>query len=213
MDTLEEPIKETVMFWLLNLSFVFLALMASPSSWAYLTILESGEPLTRSEMHIGFAPQFLTGDTAGSNGGVTLRTGLDEGRDFSLQVGGGKVQFWTTLATRWIPIPDYRDQPAIGLRFDVTMARMSDSNTGVLRAAPFVSKRFKTDVGYLEPYAYLPLGMTLQNGTYDNVSSLTLGSQLMLEDLRPIFFYGEVGLNLKNSVSYFTIGIFSTFDR
>jgi len=190
-----------------------LLVLCSVPVWSYLTILESGEPLTTSEMHLGFAPQFMSGGFEGSNGVLSLRTGLDEGRDFSLQIGGGDVNFWTSLATRWIPIPDYDDQPAIGLRFDVTLSRFQDINRGVIRLAPFISKRFRTDVGHLEPYAYLPLGMTVQSGRYDNLSSMVLGSQLQIEDLRPVFLYGETAVNMKNSVSYFTVGIFSTFDR
>jgi len=191
----------------------FLSAFISYPSWGYLTVLESGEPLTKSEMHIGFAPQFMSGDRTGSNGVLNLRTGLAEGQDFSAQLGGGDIHFWTTLSTRWIPIPDYDDQPAIGLRFDVTIAKIGSENSGAIRVAPFTSKRFRSDVGHIEPYIYLPIGLSILGGTYDNLSSLVVGSQLMIEDLQPVFFYGETAFNMKNSVSYFTIGIFATFDR
>lgn len=194
-------------------TLVILIPILSLPSWSYLTILESGEPLTNKEVHLGFAPQFMSGDFKGSNGVFALRTGLDEGRDFSVQLGGGDVHFWSTLATRWTPIPDYDDQPAIGLRIDVTLARVSDVTTGSLRLAPFASKRFRTDVGHVEPYTYLPIGLTVQNGRYDNLSSFVIGSQFGIEELRPMFLYGEIAINIKNSVSYFTVGIFSTFNR
>lgn len=199
---------------MLKLVTIFLScVFTSIPSWAYLTILESGEPLTKSELHLGFAPQFMLDDHTGSNGVINIRTGLDEGRDFSVQLGGGNIHFWTSLSTRWIPIPDYDDQPAIGFRFDVTLSKIASESDGAIRVAPFASKRFRSDTGHIEPYVYLPIGLRVSGGTYDNLSSFVVGSQFMIEDLRPVFFYGETAFNIKNSVSYFTIGIFSTFDR
>lgn len=194
-------------------TFILATLSLCTPGWSYLTIQESGEPVPQNQLHLGFSPQFLLARESGSNGMLTLRTGLDEGRDFSFQLGGGYNNFWSTLSTRWIPIPDYNDQPAIGFRFDVTLAHLNGVSNGSFRLAPFVSKRLRTDVGHLEPYLYLPIGLNVQQGRYDNLSSFVLGSQVQIEDLRPIYLYGEAGFNLKNSVSYFTIGIFSTFDR
>lgn len=187
--------------------------LATLPAKAYLTILESGEPVGVNEYHLGFAPQFVSGEASGTNAVFVLRKGLDEGRDFSVQVGSGAVDLWTTLATRWIPIPDVDNQPAIGLRFDVTLVRETNASGGSFRVAPFISKRYRTDVADLEPYAYVPLGFSVSEGKYDNMSNLVIGSQFRLEDLRPVYFYGETAFNMRNSVSYFTIGVFSTFER
>jgi hypothetical protein len=193
--------------------FSFFVFLWSLNTWSYLSILESGEPVRKKNLHLGFSPQFTTGHNSGNNGVFFLRTGLDSGRDFTVQLGGGLVDFWSTVATRWVPIPDYHNQPAIGLRFDATLSRMYHNNVGILRLAPFISKRFQTNVGHIEPYAYLPLGLKIQEGRYDNLSSLVIGSKVQVEDLRPVYFYVESGFNSRNSLSYFSLGIFSAFSK
>lgn len=185
-------------------------LLATPGH-AYLSILDSGEPVAKGRIHAGLAPQIFVGETQGGEGIFWLKTGLDDGRDLSIQAGFGEIDFWTQLATRWIPIPDYEGQPAIGLRFDVTLARDESYSHGVLRVAPFLSKRFRSETGHIEPYVYLPLGLRIQEGTYTSLSQFIVGSQMALEDLRPIYFYVEVGANLRQAPAYFTVGIASQF--
>jgi len=198
-------------FYFTSLFLVFLMLLSAPSSHAYQTILEAGEPLDTKEYHLGFAPQFYTGDFSGTNGVFYLRKGLSTGRDVSIQLGTGGVDFFTTLSTRWIPIPDLANQPALGLRFDVTLSRDESLSSGVFRIAPFASKQFSTSSGVIEPYAYLPLGMRVVEGSYNSTSQLVFGSKVKVEELLPAYFYAEMGLNMKNSLSYFSIGLFSTF--
>lgn len=187
--------------------------LVTVSSQGYLSIMESGEPVQAGDYHIGFAPQFVTNIDGASNAVFNLRTQVNSGQDFSLQLGSGHTRLWTTLASRWIPIPDVQNQPAMGLRYDITLAQQSDQSSGVLRLAPFLSKRFRTEAGHLEPYVYLPLGVLINNDQTRSLSSLTIGTQLQVEDLRPIYFYVESGINLRGNDSYFLVGIFSIFER
>lgn len=186
--------------------------MAAPG-YAYLSIMESGEPVQAGDYHIGFAPQFVTDVDGASNAVFNLRTQINSGQDLSLQVGSGHTRIWSTLASRWVPIPDVQSQPAIGIRYDITLAQQHNLSNGVLRLAPFISKRFRTEAGHLEPYAYLPMGISINNDQTQHLSSLTIGTQLQVEDLRPIYFYVESGINLKGTHSYFLVGIFSIFER
>ena len=191
------------------LGFSFLLL--TEGAQAYLSILDSGEPVAKGRIHAGIAPQIFVGESQGGEGIFWLKTGLDEGRDLTLQAGFGEIDFWTQLATRWIPIPDYENQPAIGLRFDITLARDQNYSHGVLRLAPFFSKRFRSETGHIEPYVYLPFGLRIQEGSYTSLSQFIVGSQLALEDLRPVYFYAEIGANLRQAPAYFSIGIASHF--
>lgn len=195
------------------LIFAFIISILTTPIYGYLSIMESGEPVQAGDYHIGFAPQFVTDIDGASNAVFNLRTQINSGQDFSLQLGSGHTRIWSTIASRWVPIPDVQSQPALGIRYDITLAQQTNQSTGVFRLAPFISKRFRTEAGHLEPYAYLPMGVAINNDQTQNLSSLTIGTQLQVEDLRPIYFYVESGINLKGTHSYFLVGIFSIFER
>ncbi|MCS6838249.1 MAG: hypothetical protein NZ480_05320 [Bdellovibrionaceae bacterium] len=198
--------------WLL-LCYLCSFLLLAPQVMAYLSILDSGEPTSNKEMTVGFAPQFIVSDSGGSHGTFLFKTGVGSGQDLMIQAGFGHIDFWLTLATRWIPIPDYENQPAVGVRFDGTLAREASSSIGHMRLAPFLSKRFLSEVGQLEPYLYIPFGLTIHEGKYDNIASLVVGSQIQVEDLLPLYFYVETGFDVRNSFTYVSIGILSTFQK
>lgn len=196
------------LFW----GWILSQLLTSFPTFGHWVILESGEPTSPQQLELGIAPMITLNNRPGGNGLVWGKLGLEDGKEILLQVGGGQIDHWFLLGGRWVPIPDFDQQPSLGLRFDATLSRDDGISYGVVRLCPFVSKLFRAESGALEPYLYLPIGFQIQEGGYKNPFQLVAGSQLIIEDLRPVRLYMEVGFNLRDSPTFISVGVTSEFN-
>jgi hypothetical protein len=179
---------------------LFLAI-AVPAE-AFLTIGESGELTPVGTYKIGVEPQIRISNGSGANIGAMIDTGINDEWSWRVQLGTGETDFWTGASAKWVPIPDYENQPAIGLRVDANFGRDADETFTVFRGAPLVSKSFDTEVGKLTPYAALPIGVWSMKGESDNISQFVIGSEGKFEQAPDWMFSAELGFNMSKAFSY-----------
>lgn len=187
-------------------------LFASSSAFAYLTINESGDLIAPGSFRAGFEPQAKLSDGGGGNIAGFVDGGISDEWSWRALLGTGDTDFWLTGSAKWIPIPDYQSQPAIGARFDYTLGREDGANFNVFRAAPMASKGFDSEVGRFVPYVALPLGVFASNGDSNNFSQLVVGSEAKLEQVPDWMFSAELGFNLSKSFSYISATASYFFD-
>lgn len=174
---------------------------------AYLAISEVGEPLAGKTYTITGGAQLNQRPLEGGQGQITVKWPFQEDMDLTFQIGAGQVAKFLQVGGRWVPIPDVDNQPALGLKWDVSLAQERERSLGLFRIAPFGSKKFLLESGFLEPYLYMPVGVALQEQQFFFVAQLVTGVHWGFEDIRPFSFYTEIGWNLRDMFSYFYLGL------
>lgn len=190
---------------------ILLALM-SHQAHAYLEFAESGDVTPRGTWKVGAGPQIKMSDGSGVNISTYLESGLRDDMSWRAILGAGDTKFYGGASLKWIPIPDYDRQPAIGARADLQFGNVSDSTTTIFRVAPLISKGFQTDYVFFTPYAATPIGIATYSGKSDIFAQLAIGSDIKVDQWKNILFTAELGASLSKSFSYLSLNAFYFFD-
>ena len=180
---------------------VFFALVSSPA-FAFLSLNESGEITPPGIYKLGVEPQIRLSNGSGGNLGVFIDSAINDDWSWRAQMGTGDTDFWAAGSAKWVPIPDYQNQPAIGLRMEANIGREDNESFSVLRVAPLVSKGYDTDIGKITPYAALPIGLFASKGSSDSISQFVIGSEGRFEQTPDFLFSAEIGFNMSRTFSY-----------
>lgn len=193
--------------------FIFgIAWTVSSTSHAYLEFAETGDIVPRGTYKVGLGPQIRMSDGSGVNISAYAESGFRDDLGWRAHVGTGDTDFYFGASVKWVPIPDYENQPAIGLRGDMAFANDNRVTTSVFRIAPLISKGFQTDYVYFTPYAALPLGTASTDGGSVTFTQLALGSDIKVDEWRDILFNVELGSNISKAFSYLSLNFFYFFD-
>lgn len=192
--------------------YLILSVLLSSQAHAYLSVAESAEVMKQGSYALGIEPQFLTSDGGGTNINAFLDTGFRDDLSGRLSVGGGETDFNAFASAKWVPFPDYDNQPAMGVRFGAGFARDEELNILQIQMAPIVSKKIDTIYGLATPYLAIPF--TFLNTKYDNTvaSNFVIGSEFSYFELQQLKVGAELGLELNDSQSYISLYISFPFD-
>jgi hypothetical protein len=121
------------------------------------------------------------------------------------------------LFYKWVPIPDYEKQPAVGLMSGFLYSRQGwqHEQRDVLdfRVHPIISKQMETDIGLFTPYGSLPLGVTFVKGTSVFPVQLVGGTEFKPYSWENISFFAELGLDVHDAFSYIEFAAAFYFDE
>lgn len=183
---------------------LFFILMAEVSQ-AYLSVQESGEIGQVGNYRLGLEPQAKLSSGGGANLTGFFDAPLNEESSFRGLVGFGDRDFYVGGSFKWIPIPDYENQPAIGGKFSVITSREASVNFVSFRLDPIVSKKFQTDQGLFIPYAAIPV--TVTNGDSKTITGIQVvgGTEYVKPEWDATFLGAELGIDAKDSFSYLSV--------
>lgn len=194
-------------------AFAFLLLnLASSEANAYMTIGESGELPAAGNYQLGAETQFITNDVGGTALDLYLDTLLTDSSSYRMHLGFGSIDFSLGASFKYIPFPDVDKQPAIGLRAAAWYARVKDSNNISASAGPLVSKKYGVEFGTLIPYVCVPVTATSTKDRNFLATQFVIGTELLHEKAQSVHFTGELGINLRDSYSYISLGVVFPFD-
>lgn len=180
----------------------------SASSWAYYPTMDTGELLKSGEHRVSLEPTIVFNDLNGYNQIIRFDLPANESGNFRTLIGAGAVGFQAGAFYKWIPIPDYQKQPAIGLLGGLIYARDEGINYLNLRLHPLASKKLPTDdAGLFTPFVALPFGVTFTDGKTRLPFQLALGTEWQPANLKRVSFMTELALNLHESYSHIAIGV------
>lgn len=170
--------------------------------FAFMTVQESNEITPTGQFKLGFEPQARLSDGSGFNFAGFFDLPVNEEMSARAHLGSGDTDFFAGGSFKWVPVPDYANQPSIGGKFGLIHWRESDHTFFTFRVEPLISKKFQTETGTFIPYAALPL--MFNSGHEMNKTSFQLagGSEFWHPDADNMTFGAELGLNLKDSFSY-----------
>ena len=208
-------LKKTKQLFYLT-AMLIISLMVSKSWGGIHSTLETGEVIDRIKANI--STQWLINggyEGIGVMGHIEVpfsessswKVGLGRGTDINLQVDGG----W-----KWIPVPDYDGQPAIGLLSGATYIHCpcpdSDASSAFgLYTHPILSKKIKANFGTFNTYTGPLLGFMFNDNNIWYPIRLTLGSELVIDSMKNLGFILEGSLNLNNSTNSVALGLGYTF--
>jgi hypothetical protein len=188
-------------------SLFLLVLVIQIRASAFLSLSESNDITPRDKVKVGLEPQIRLSEGSGTNVSVFVDKGLREDLSVRAQLGAGETDFQATGSVKWVPIPDFDKQPAVGVRLDLTLGRAADTSLWAARVAPMVSKSFEIEYGKLIPYAALPLGAVSIRSKNDTFVQLALGSEYIPEQLENFMFGAELGTNITKAFSYIAFNV------
>lgn len=193
-------------FGILSLGVLAFIVLAMEPTYGYLEIGESNEMPAPGAFKMGGIFQGRLSDGGGSNLTFFGDGALHEEMSWRGFLGGGKTDFYAGGSVKWVPIPDYRNQPAVGGKAEVTFGRAGDSLT-VLRLVPMASKKLDYQGNHWVPYGGVPVGISASGGKSDFFANLAGGTEVRFESLRDLEFNAELGIGLTKSFSYIGIGV------
>lgn len=191
-------------FLLLNL---LLILCSTHSAYAYLTLGESGDVTPMDTLKLGFEPQLRISEGGSADFAVFLDSAIKEDLSWRGILGTGQTDLFAGGSLKWVPIPDFEKQPALGLRTDLVFGRDLDETFWTLRLAPLISKRVDSDYILFTPYLSPTLGFAGTKGKSETFSQLILGSEIRPHDMDRFVFDIELGSNLSKSFSYISFSV------
>ena len=183
--------------------------LASSAS-AFVGVLESGELVQPGQNSIGLAPIILTSDGGGTTINTFFDTGINDSTSARLLLGVGAIDFNLFASAKYIPFPDVDDQPAIGFKAGVGVARDAGINLLNFQFAPLVSKKVEIeDFGYITPYVSIPLTYTIAKDENFFASNFTIGTEARSSERPELNFGGELSFDMNKS--YSTISVFVSY--
>lgn len=198
----------------LNIVFtIAVALLAANPAHAYFSTIDTGELIAPGQYQASFEPQLIFNRYDGGNAVLRFDTGLNEESGIRGILGFGKVDFQLGGMYKYVPFPDLDKQPAIGFETGAILARVNGGSEFSLRFHPLVSKRFATEVGDFIPFASLPLGITTRSNETVVPIQIAGGTEFRPLNYQNVSFFGELGINLNQAFSYFSLAAAWRFDE
>lgn len=186
------------------------AFLLAQTSFAYLSLNETGELIKEDNYRVGLLPQFYLANGGGSNYGAFFDMHVDNDINARFVIGGGTTDFWTSASAKWIPFPDYQQQPAIGLRGMFAIARDNNQNFYDFQITPIISKIVETPIGKLNPYVGVPVTLIYNNNRSTTAAQFAVGTEWI--DRQDFQVGGEFDFNLQNTTTSVSLHLNFPFD-
>lgn len=180
---------------------------------AYFSLMDSGDILAEGQYTLTSEAQMVTSGDDGLNFRAHLDQGFDPSSQFRFTLGTGTNAYQAGFLYKWVPIPDYENQPAVGFIAGVTMAENSSDTVLALQLKALTSKNFVTPYGYVSPYGGLSLAIEVTNALNGNPAQLILGSRYQAEHWSRSFVMAEFGFEIADAFSYLSVGFQYDFNE
>lgn len=196
------------------MKYLMVALLTvSTQAFAYTSTIDTGDLIKKGQYRLSTESNVVFNDINGFNLVGRIDMGFNEDSNFRAIIGTGTVSFQAGLMYKWVPIPDYKNQPALGLLGGFVYARAQDTNFLSLRLHPLISKHFDTNYGDFTPFASLPFGITTAKSTTSIPLQFAFGTDWKPVGLQNLSFLAELGFNLHESYSYISVAALLRFDE
>ena len=177
--------------------------VSTPAKAAF-TLGESAEVLSQGTYSIGAEPQIVLSNpqsTTGVNLGAIFDYPFQSDSSLRAKLGTGSTSYDVALGYKWVPFPDYMNQPAAGLKVEAEALSVNSVLVNTLRAIPLASKNFTTKYGPVDPYAGLAISLINSSASSATGIQLVGGSEIRPISTPRWTFAAELDLNLTNSWS------------
>ncbi|MEO0335614.1 MAG: hypothetical protein AAF202_04440 [Pseudomonadota bacterium] len=183
------------------------ALFTAPSSLAFYSTVDDGKILEEGRYRLTGTGQLITSEGSGGNATGRFAHWWNDELQVEALAGFGDVDFQAGGFVKWVPIPDFDNQPAVGVKAGALYGSVDGLNEFSFRIHPLVSKAFNSDIGQFTPYASLPIGVRFFDNQIDLPTQVVAGSFFEHAELQNISFALELGVDLNKAFNYITLGV------
>lgn len=186
---------------------LFLALLTwAPTSFAYQSLLTTGDLLEPDQFQIMGYIESIFDELDGVNVNARGTYGLNDEMQIDMEVGIGDLDIMLGGFLKWVPIPDYDKQPAIGVRAGVSYINTDAYSQTSISAMPFVSKGIPdTPHGKFTPYLGLPLAWNSNKNDDYFSARIVLGTEWTPAQQQDVHVVTELGLDLSKSFNSLSV--------
>lgn len=186
---------------------IFLLLFFSSKSFSYLEMVDTGELVPKNQYRAYGGVNSIFNSYDGINATGRFATGIMNESEVQVEMGVGSVDFQVGGYYKWVPIPDYESQPAVGGKLGVHYGRIKGLDVLNFSGTPIISKKFKTELGDFAPYGGLPVNVQVNEVKTNLGLALNLGTEWTTLRWNDIHFYFDLRLNLIETFSAVSVGV------
>ncbi|NQZ00532.1 MAG: hypothetical protein HRT45_07670 [Bdellovibrionales bacterium] len=210
---LETSTSKTADFrWLKTLALVC-SITSAASAFAFYSTVDDGYILKEGQYRVTGTGQMITSEGAGGNATGRFTHPWNDEIQIEALAGFGDVDFQAGAFAKWVPIPDYENQPAIGVKIGALYGTVESLSEVSFRVHPLISKAFESDIGTFTPYGSIPIGMRFYDSKIDIPTQLVAGSFYKHPELSSVSFALELGFELNKAFNYVTLGVVLDIDE
>lgn len=181
-------------------------LLLIQSAAAYQSLLSTGDMVQPEKFQLLGYIENIFDDLDGFNANVRGTYGITDELQGDLELGAGEFDVMLGAFLKWVPIPDYEKQPAIGVRAGLSYFDTDRYSQTSITAMPFVSKGVESPQGRFTPYIGFPLAINSNSNDTFFSSRIAFGTEWTHPEQKQIHVVGELGLELSKSFNSLTIG-------
>ncbi len=189
------------------LSTVVFLISLAPAGHAYMSHMTTGDILQKNQVQALGYLEFWRG----TNVNARLSMGLTEDLQGDLEVSSGDIDFMASAMAKWVPIPDYQKQPALGIRGGLTYLDTNSYTQTSFSATPFASKSFESPHGKFAPYAGVPLSLNTNSDDTFFTARMILGLEWTPTANPHVHVIGEGGIKISTR-SFGSVNIGAAYD-
>ncbi|MBY0385052.1 hypothetical protein K2X05_07825 [bacterium] len=178
----------------------------SGKAQAYQSLLTSGDMIQPQTYQFLPYLESIFDEYDGLNINSRLAYGFNEELQGDVEIGFGEFDVMLGAFLKWVPIPDYEKQPAIGVRAGLSYIDTNRYSQTSVTAMPFVSKGIETPHGRIVPYLGLPMAINSNSDDTYFSTRLAFGTEWTHPTHKRCHAVAELGLELSKSFSSLTVG-------
>ncbi len=181
-------------------------ILFSVNAFSYETFLNSPSLLNGNEYDLSATSKFFSGKQKGAHLIGTIDLPFTQETNLRFYGGIASLDFSIGGSLKWIPVKiNRKNQFNFGGVISAEYKKDNKTNAFLLRTTPFISKEFSWELGFLQPYIALPLGVLATDSTSRITSQFVIGSKIKFDSITYMSFSTEGGFDIKNTDSYLAI--------
>lgn len=174
--------------------------------FGYQSLMTSGDMVQPDKFQVMGYIENIFNDLDGVNANVRGTYGINDELQADMEIGSGNFDVMLGAFLKWVPIPDFEKQPALGVRAGFSYINTDKYSQTSVSAMPFVSKGIDSVNGRFVPYFGLPFAVNSnKNSTYFS-SRIAVGAEWTHPEYKQFHGVAELGLELSKSFGSFNIG-------
>ena len=188
---------------------ILISVLLSPSAFSVIPFVDTGKLLRGGEIDISAHTIIHQKEETGFNVMLALDHAHWSKDSLNMRyfLGGGTTLLHGGAFLKWVPFPDYKWQPAIGISNGIEYHFSGVKTHFVkLHIRPFISKEFNTPIGVFTPYLASPVSIDIKNFTQVQIPvRLAFGvkSEMIFIHFRKLFLYVELSADLTGATPFY----------
>lgn len=185
---------------------ILCALLFNFSAYGYQSLMTTGDIIQPESFQVLGYVESIFDELDGVNINVRGNYGINDELQGDLELGAGELNVMLGAFLKWVPIPDYEKQPAIGVRAGISYIDADVYSQTSITAMPFVSKGIDSPNGRFVPYIGFPFAINSNKNDNYFSSRIAFGTDWTHPDQKQVHVIAELGIELSKSFNSFNVG-------